>query len=123
MTKKTFLMILCLTAVLSLTSVNVFAYPVGIELQVGYDDPIDGDEGQQRGPVLIPEISLDVYSIIFDTPCDGCTLRLVDANDNVVYSTIIPTGATSIVLPSSLSGEYEIQIIQGNLCFYGYITL
>ena len=123
MSKKSFILILCLTAVLSLTSVNVFAYPVGIELQVGYDDPIDGDEGQQRGPVLIPEISLDGYSIIFDTPCDGCTLRLVDANDNVVCSTIIPTGTTSMVLPSSLSGEYKINIIQGNIYFWGYITL
>ena len=29
----------------------------------------------------------------------------------------------SLVLPSTLSREYEIQIIQGNICFYGYIEL
>ena len=44
-------------------------------------------------------------------------------NDNVVYSAVIPTNTTSLVLPSCLSGEYEIQIIQGNICFYGYIEL
>lgn len=44
-------------------------------------------------------------------------------NDNVVYSTVITTGTTSLVLPSTLSGEYGIQNIQGNICFYGYINL
>lgn len=123
MTKKRFVFISLLTAMLSLTSVNVYADPTDIELQVGYEDPDDGDLGQQRGPVLIPDLSLDGYSLIFNTPCDGYTLRLLDENGSVVYSTVIPTGTTSLVLPSYLSGEYEIQIIQGNICFYGYITL
>ena len=123
MTKKCFLMSLCLTAVLSFTSVNVYADPEGVVLQVGYDDPDWGNEGLQKTPILIPEVSLDDHTLIFDTPCDGCTLRLVDANDNVVYSTVIPTGTTSLVLPSSLSGEYKILIIQDNLYFYGYINL
>jgi len=123
MTKKCFLMSLCLTAVLSFTSVNVYADPEGVDLQVGYVDPDLGDDGQPRTPILIPEISLDDHTLIFDTPCDGCTLRLVDANNNVVYSTVIPTGTTSLVLPSSLSGEYKILIIQDNLYFYGYINL
>jgi hypothetical protein len=123
MTKKSFLMISLLTAMLSLTSVNVYADPTDIELQVGYVDPDDGDLGQQRGPVLIPYISIDNSTLYFTTPCDGCTLRLLDENGVVVYSTVIPTGTISLNLPSSLLGEYEIQIIQGNICFYGYITL
>ena len=123
MAKKYFLIISCLTVMLSFSSVNVYADPQGVVLQVGYIDPNNGDDGQQKSPILVPEISLDGYSIIFDTPCDGCTFRLVDENNNVVYSTVIPTGTTSLVLPSSLSGEYEIQIIQGNLCFYGFINL
>lgn len=123
MNKKRFLIISCLAAVLSLTSVNVYADPEGIDLQVGYDDPNWGDDGLQKTPILIPEVSLDDHTLIFDTPCDGCTLHLVDANDNVMYSTVIPTGTNSLVLPSSLFGEYEIQIIQGNLCFYGFIIL
>ena len=123
MKKNRFLMSLCLTAMLLFTCVSVYADPEGIDLQVGYVDPNDGDDGLNRSPILVPEISLDGYSIIFDTPCDGYTLRLLDANDNVVYSTIIPTGTTSMVLPSSLSGEYKIEIIQGIVCFYGYIYL
>lgn len=123
MAKKNFLIISCLTVMLSFSSVNVYADPQGVVLQVGYIDPNNGDDGQQKSPILVPEISLDGYSIIFDTPCDGSTLRLVDDNDNLVYSTVIPTGTTNMVLPSFLSGYYKIQIIQGNLCFYGYIVL
>ena len=108
---------------LSLTSVSVHADPIEIPLQVSYEDPNDGDLGQHKGSIPIPSISLDDYSLIFNTHCDGYTLRILDEDGVVVYSTVIPTGATSLVLPSYLSGEYEIQIIQGNLCFYGYIIL
>jgi len=41
----------------------------------------------------------------------------------VVYTIVIPTGTTSWVLPASLSGEYELQLISGNYCFWGMITL
>lgn len=44
-------------------------------------------------------------------------------NDNVEYSTVIPTNTTSLVILSTFSGEYEIQIIQGNISFYGFIEL
>lgn len=120
MTKKSIIISL-LTVMLSFGNVSVYADPVGVDLQ--YVDPDDGDDGLHKSPVTIPEIGLEDHTLYFYTPCDGCTLRLLDENDNVVYSTVITTGTTSLVLPSTLSGEYEIQIIQGNICFYGYINL
>lgn len=95
----------------------------GIDFQVAILDPSIANEPIGRGPLVIPFVSLEGYTLYYVTPCDGCTLRLLDENDVVVYSTIIPTGTTSIVLPSNLSGEYEIQIIQGNIYFWGYIIL
>lgn len=94
-----------------------------INFKVGYVDPQNPFEEDHRSPVLIPEVEIEGYTLFFITPCDGCTLRLLDENDTVVYSTVIPTGTTSLVLPSYLSGEFEIQIIQGTLCFWGYIYL
>ena len=44
-------------------------------------------------------------------------------NDNVVYSKVIPINTANLVIPSTLSGEHEIQIIQGNISFYGFIEL
>ena len=123
MAKKRFLMISILTATLSLMGTDVYADPVVVNLQVGYEDPEDGNLGQHKSPPAVPEIGIEDYALTFYTPCDGCVLRLLDENDNVVYSTVIPTGTTSIVLPSYLSGNYEIQIVQGNIYFYGNIYL
>ena len=122
MTKKSIIISL-LAAMLSLGNVSVYAAPDMIDLGVGVVDPEDEGLGQQKTPITIPEINLEDHTLYFYTPCDGCTLRLLDDNDNVVYSTVIQTNTTSLVLPSTLSGEYEIQIIRGNICFYGYINL
>lgn len=94
-----------------------------IDLEVGIFDPTGSHEPYEKGPVLVPSVSIEDYTLYFITPCDGCTLRLLDENDVVVYSTVIPTGTTSLVLPSYLSGEYEIQIVQGFYYFWGYIYL
>ena len=110
-------------AFLPLSSVAVWADPELIPLEIGFDDPENsqGDEG--RGPVTIPRISIDGNELYFGTPCDGCVLRIVDENDHVCYSVVIPTGATSLMLPSYLQGNYEIQIVSGIYYFYGYIEL
>ena len=123
MVKRSFITVPLLTAMLLLTCVSVYADPTEICFQVGYADPNYGKDGQHRGSVLIPDIGFDSNFLIFNTSCDGCILRLLDENDVVVYSTIIPAGTTSLILPSNLSGEYEIQIIQCNVYFWGYIIL
>lgn len=123
MAKKSIFIIPLLMVVLSFTCVNLYANQESVYLQVGYDDPDDGNDGQQRGPLFIPDVCIDDYFLIFNTPCDGCILRLLDENGAVVYSTVIPSGTTSLVLPSYLSGEYEIQIVRGSIYFYGYILL
>ena len=94
-----------------------------IDLEVTIYDPTGNLGGVHKGPVQIPEVSLDDHTLYFFTPCDGYTLNLVDENDVVVYTIVIPAGTTSWVLPASLSGEYELQLISGNYCFWGMITL
>ena len=115
------LIVLVLMAILLLPSVRTMAKPENVPLE--YDDPSYNQENPNKSPVLVPEVSIEDYTLYFNTPCDGYVLRLVDEFDNVVYSTVIPVGATSLVLPSYLSGTYELQIITGIYCFYGDITL
>ncbi|MBQ6208919.1 MAG: DUF3244 domain-containing protein [Prevotella sp.] len=93
-----------------------------ISLQVGYIDPTK-ELGTHKSPIMPPIVYLDDYILFFDTPCDGCTVNVVDGSGVVVYTTVIPSGTTSLVLPATLSGEYELQIISGNYCFWGIITL
>jgi hypothetical protein len=122
--KRTALIVLSLVvAMLSFSNVRVSADPVGVPLEVGYVDPSDDQDGPGRGPVLVPEVSIEGYTLLFGTNCDGSILRLLDEDGYAVYSTVIPTGTTTLPLPISLSGEYEIQIIQGQWCFYGWIEL
>ena len=48
-------------------------------------------------------------------------LRLVNEDDEVVFTTII--SSSTLILPSYLSGSYQLQIISNNYIFYGEITL
>ena len=122
MAKKSFLLLALTMAMLSLSSVRVSAASTPIPLTGGHIDPKEGEE-YHRSQALVPELEIDDYTLFFMTPCDGCVLRLLDENRDVVYSTVIPDSAVSLVLPSYLSGEYEIQIIKGDFCFWGYIDL
>lgn len=120
--KKTFIFVLIMT-LLPLASVSVYADPILIPLQVMIVDPNAPQNNPHRNPILVPEVSLDGYTLYFDTPCDSCTLRIVDEGGIVVYSTVIPVGCDELVLPSYLSGEYEIQIDFGPYYVVGRIEL
>ena len=76
-----------------------------------------------KSPIVAPTVYIDDNVLTFETPCDGCVLQLVDANDDVVYSIVIPAGTTSLILPSTLSGTFELQIIDGNILYYADIEL
>lgn len=95
-----------------------------VNLNVGLIDPTSpAIGGGVKGSIPLPQISYDGNTLIFYTPCDGYELRIVDGNGSVVYSLVIPSGCTQIILPNTLVGEYELQLITGNLLFYGTIGL
>lgn len=118
--KKLFVTVLIM-AILPLSSFYVYADSENIPLDVEYDDPNINQGGGHKTPILIPQVFIDGYTLYFYTPCDGCTLRLVNENGVTEYTTII--NSSTLILPSYLSGEYEIQIVSGIWRFYGYITL
>lgn len=72
---------------------------------------------------IIPEVSIDEYELMFDTSFIGFTLQLLDENCEEVYCTIITS--STVILPSTLSGEYEILLLPdtGSIYFFGTITL
>ncbi len=118
------LMIVLIMALLPFTSVCVNAEnPGDIDLEVGYDDPNYPNGSQPRSPIIVPHVGINGFSLIFYTSCDGCILRLLDENENVVYTTMIPVGTSTLVLPSYLSGNYRIEIIPGTIYFWGNIEV
>ena len=106
-------------ALMPCSNVCVNAVPVPVNLSI--IDPTEDQGEPQRGPVLVPEVSIDDYILSLDTSCYGYTLRLVDEDDNVVFSTVITS--TTVILPSTLEGEYELQLIptDSSIYFYGYV--
>ena len=46
-----------------------------------------------------------------------------DEDGDVVYTTTVFSAETEVVLPSTLSGDYEIQLTMGNWLFTGLIQL
>ena len=93
-------------AFLSFSSINVSAKnPTNINLEAGYVDPEDEGGDPHRSPILIPQVGIDNYTLTFYTPCDGCTLRLLDENDNIPFVTVIPVGTYEILVenPNNVS--------------------
>lgn len=121
MTQKRFILVSLMMVLLPFIGVHVDVTAGIVPLQVGIVDPTNGQPNPHKSPVLVPEVSIDDYTLTFDDSCLDCELRLVDENDNVVYTTVITSN--TLVLPAYLSGEYELQIISGIYCFYGYIEL
>ena len=41
----------------------------------------------------------------------------------IVYSTCVSSGTTSVILPSTLTGDYEFRLVADTYYYYGYIEL
>ena len=87
----------------------------------------EGDIGE--GPTYAPPrpwyITQDDNVLTIPAFEDDLTLQLRDEDDTVVYSTYVPAGTTQVVLPTTLSGEFELRLIPFLVTYYyrGYIEL
>lgn len=80
-------------------------------------------EGNGKSPVAPWYIYQDGYVLTMSaTPCDY-TLSLYDEDDELVYSTFLLAGTTQVVLPATLSGDFEIRFETTTYYYYGYISL
>lgn len=96
---------------------------LNIPLTMQWNDPTTTNTPISREPVRPWYIELDGYELTTSaTPCDY-TLCLYDEDGEVVYSTFVAEGTTTIVLPSTLSGDYEIRFVDDTYYYYGYIEL
>lgn len=85
--------------------------------------------GAAGGNTLAPPrpwyIIQDDYVLTLPAFEDDYTLELRDATDTVVYSTYLPAGTTQVVLPSTLSGSFELRLVPFFATYYyrGYLNL
>ena len=85
--------------------------------------------GASHGPILTPPrpwyITQNENVLTLPAFDEGFTLQLLNEDETVIYSTYIPAGTTQVVLPSMLSGAFEIRLIPFNATYYfrGYLIL
>lgn len=94
-----------------------------VQVDVGYQifDPI-GVPTIPRTPINIPKVFIDGNTMSFENLWGTYVLQILQGS-TVVYSTIVSYGTSSVVLPSSLSGNYEFRLVADSYYYYGYIDL
>ena len=103
-------------------STNVMAWEL-IPLSVNYDDDMPIGNGQPRSPEETPIVYIDDYTLLFEVNHPEYVLNIKDENNNVVYTTVVYSTQTQVILPSTLSGNYQIELVLDNLQFKGWINL
>ena len=79
--------------------------------------------GHPKSPIEPPTVYIENDTLMFEADHPEYVLNIKDEENEVVYTTSVYSSITQIILPSSLSGNYEIELIMGNWKFTGYITL
>ena len=87
------------------------------------EDDQPGGNGYPRSPEETPIVYIDDYTLLFEANHPEYVLNIKDESNNVVYTTVVYSTQTQVVLPSTLSGDYQIELVVDNLLFSGLISL
>ena len=121
--KKFFL----LSVMLMLTIATTIADPGNgggsLPLVIKTTNPEGEHQPFPKSPILVPVVYLDGHVLSFDDSLEGCTIQLLDESENVVFADSIGENETSVTFPSTLTGEYRLEIVRGSITFYCYIEL
>ena len=79
--------------------------------------------GQPKSPMAAPMVYIDDYTLLFEVNHPEYVLYIKDEDGNVVYSTVVYSTQTQVILPSTLSGNYQIELVMGIWKFTGWINL
>ena len=116
--KKLLLMMMC--AFLMSTSVNAW---IQVPLTVSYDDERKIGLGGPKSLIDPPTVYIEDYTLLFEANHLEYVLNIKDEDGDVVYTTVVYSAQTQVVLPSTLSGDYVIELAMGNWLFTGWINL
>ena len=89
-------------------STGVMAWEL-IPLSVNYENEQPLGNGYTKTPTLADHPEYVLY--------------IKDENNNVVYTTTVYSTQTQVILPSTLSGDYQIELVVDNLLYKGLIEL
>lgn len=94
-----------------------------VPLVTGIIDDMPGGNGYPKSPMRPPVVYIEDYTLAFVADHPDYILNIKDEDGDVVYSTNVLSTETQATLPSTLSGDYEIELIMGYWNFTGWINL
>ena len=99
---------------------------IGLDFSVGLVVKT-GSHPQPKSPETppdAPEATLEDNVLTFTSAHDDYTLTLLDEDSEVAYQTVVPSSVSIVVLPTTLTGDFELQLdYGGNYYFYCDIEL
>ena len=87
------------------------------------DDLTPLGHGPAKLPVRPPLVYIEDYTLTFEMGHPDYILYIKDEDGDVVFTTTVYSAQTQVVLPSTLSGDYEVELVMGNWLFTGWINL
>ena len=94
-----------------------------VTLNVKDVDPTQGNGEESRAPMQPPHVFIDGHTLFMQYVPFDVTLEILDGSGSVAYTTFVAAYTPSVTLPSILSGDYQIRLIEGYWYFYGWIHL
>ena len=76
-----------------------------------------------KSPIQPPIVCVEDFTLSFVADHPDYLLTIKDEDGEEVYSATVYSVETEVILPSSLSGTYQIELIMGNWRFIGEIVL
>ena len=107
-----------LIVALVLGKAMTFSTPVFIPVSVNYDTERPAIPPMGKAPAHAPSVWLDGHELSFPSEHPLYTLTLLQDGEEV-FATIVTEGTGAIVLPSWLTGEYEL-VLAPESCYYFY---
>jgi len=88
-----------------------------------YDMPIGNGNG--RPSIEVPLVYIEDYTLSFEANHPDYVLIIRDEDGSVVYNAVVPAGTSTVVLPATLSGDFELRLYPDGTAyfFYGYINI
>ncbi len=98
-----------------------------LDFQVGITNPTGSLGELPRTPVNPPSASLDDHTLYINSEHPAYMLYIVDTTGeepDAVYQVYVPANVSTVVLPATLIGTYELQLYDGGYYyFYSEIEL
>ncbi len=79
--------------------------------------------GHPKSPIQPPIVYIEDYTLTFVAGHPDYELTIKDEDGETIYTTFVTSAETLVTLPSTLTGDYVIELRMGNWKFTGWIEL